>query len=75
MHLLVSLHLVALGGCLSCGILDTLGGCRHLDGLEAVEELWQELVIVLGHLPVIVTGSYAFLGGTPKAILVYCACH
>jgi hypothetical protein len=75
MHLLVSLHLVALGDRLSSGILDTLGGCRHLDGLEAVKELWQELVIVLGHLPVIVRGSCAFLGGTPKAILVDCACH
>jgi hypothetical protein len=32
-HLLVSLHLVALGDRLSCGILVTLSGCRHLDGL------------------------------------------
>jgi hypothetical protein len=41
----------------------------------AVEELWQELVIVLGHLPVIVRGSCAFPGGAPKATLVDCACH
>jgi hypothetical protein len=33
-HLLVSLHLVALGDHLSCGILVTLGGCCHLDSLE-----------------------------------------
>jgi hypothetical protein len=33
-HLLVSLHLVALGDRLSCEILVTLGGCCHLDGLE-----------------------------------------
>jgi hypothetical protein len=43
--------------------------------LGAVEELWQELVIVLGHLPVIVKGSCAFPGGVPKVTLVDCACH
>jgi hypothetical protein len=74
-HLLVSLHLVALVDRLSCGIVVTLGGCRHLDGLEAAEELWQDLVIVFGHLPVIVRGSCAFPGGEPKATLVDCACH
>jgi hypothetical protein len=58
-HLLVSLHLVALGDRLSCRILVTLGGFHHLDGLAA-EELWQELVIVLSHLLVIVRGSCAF---------------
>jgi hypothetical protein len=33
-YLLVSLHLV--GTCVfsCCGILVSLGGCRHLDGLE-----------------------------------------
>jgi hypothetical protein len=41
-YLLVSLHLVALGDHLSYRILISLGGCRHLDGLEAAEELWQE---------------------------------
>jgi hypothetical protein len=66
---------VALGNRLSCGILVTLGGCRHLDGLEVAEELWQELMIVLGHLPVIVRGSCAFPGGAPKVTLVVCACH
>jgi hypothetical protein len=29
----MSLHLVALGDRLSRGVLVTLGGCRHLDGL------------------------------------------
>jgi hypothetical protein len=43
--------------------------------LEAAEALWQELVIVLGHLPVIMRGSCAFLGGAPKATLVDYACH
>jgi hypothetical protein len=43
--------------------------------LGATEELWQELVIVLGHLPVIVRGSCAFPSGAPKATLVDCACH
>jgi hypothetical protein len=32
-HLLVSLHLVALEDRLSYGILATPGGCHHLDGL------------------------------------------
>jgi hypothetical protein len=43
--------------------------------LGAAEELWQELVIVLGNLPVIVRGSCAFPSGVPKATLVDCACH
>jgi hypothetical protein len=33
------------------------------------------LVIVLGHLQMIVRGSYAFPGGAPKATLVDCECH
>ena len=41
--------------------------------LGAMEESWQELVIVLGHLPVIVRGSCAFPSGAPKATLVDCA--
>jgi hypothetical protein len=43
--------------------------------LGVAEELWQELVIVLGHLSVIVRGSCAFPGGAPKATLVDCVCH
>jgi hypothetical protein len=42
--------------------------------LGAAEELWQELVIVLDHLSMIVRGSCAFSGGAPKATLVDCAC-
>jgi hypothetical protein len=41
-NLLVSLHLVGTWVSIGCGILVTLGGYRHLDGLEAAEELWQE---------------------------------
>jgi hypothetical protein len=74
-HLLVSLYLVALEDRLSCGILVTLGDCRHLDGLEQQMSLWQKLVIVLGHLSVIVRGSCAFPSGAPKATLVDCLCH
>jgi hypothetical protein len=43
--------------------------------LGAVEELWQEFVIVLRHLQVIVRGSCVFPGGAPKATLVDCACY
>jgi hypothetical protein len=43
--------------------------------LETAEELWQELVIVRGHLLMIVRGSYAFPSGGPKATLVDCSCH
>jgi hypothetical protein len=74
-HLLVSLHLVALGDHLSCGILVTLDGCRHLDGLEQQRSLWQKLVLILGHLLMIVRGSCVFPGGAPKATLVDCLCH
>jgi hypothetical protein len=73
-HLLMSLHLVGTWVSIGCGILVTLGGCRHLDGLEAAEELWQ-VVLVLGHLPVICEGCCAFPGGAPKATLVNCSCH
>jgi hypothetical protein len=43
--------------------------------LGAAEELWQELVNVLGHLTVIVTGSCVFPDGASKATLVDYACH
>jgi hypothetical protein len=36
--LLMSLHLVGTWVSIGCGILVTLGGCHHLDGLEAIEE-------------------------------------
>jgi hypothetical protein len=38
-HLLVSLHLVDTWVSIGCGILVSLGAYRHLDGLEAAEEL------------------------------------
>jgi hypothetical protein len=40
-HLLVSLHLVGTWVSIGYRILVTLSGCRHLDDLESVEELWQ----------------------------------
>jgi hypothetical protein len=43
--------------------------------LGEAEELWQEFVIVLGHLPTIVRGSCPFPDREPKATLVDCACH
>ena len=49
-------------GLFFCGFLVTLGVCQCPDGLEQIEEDWQELVIVLGHLPVICEG---FLGLFP----------
>jgi hypothetical protein len=47
MRLLVSLHLIGICVSIDCGILVILGGCRHLDGLEAAEELWQEWCLFL----------------------------
>jgi hypothetical protein len=47
MHLLVSLHLVGTWVSIGYGILVSLGGCRHLDGLEAAVELWQEWCLFL----------------------------
>jgi hypothetical protein len=43
--------------------------------LGAMEELWQELVIVLGHLPVIVRSFCVIPGGATKATLVDYVCH
>jgi hypothetical protein len=43
--------------------------------LRAVEELWYEFVIILGHLLVIVRGSCAFTGEAPKATLVDYVCY
>jgi hypothetical protein len=39
---IVSLLLVGTWVSIGYGILVTLGGCHHLDNLEAAEELWQE---------------------------------
>jgi hypothetical protein len=43
--------------------------------LGAAEELWQELVIVLCHLPMTVRGSCTLPSGASKATLLDCACH
>jgi hypothetical protein len=54
-HLLVILHLLGTWVFSCCGILISLGGCRHLDGLEQLgggparvgDCLWPVPVIVL----------------------------
>jgi hypothetical protein len=73
-HLLEQLHLVALGDRCGYGFLVTLGGCRHLDGLEQREGLarvddclWPASVIVRGLVP-----SPA---KSRKVTLVDCSCH
>jgi hypothetical protein len=43
--------------------------------LGAARGLWQELVIVLGHLQWSCEGCCAFLDGAPKATQVDCSCH
>jgi hypothetical protein len=45
--MIVSLHLVGTWVSIGYRILVTLGGCHHLDGLEAAEELWQEWCLFL----------------------------
>ena len=74
MHLLEWLHLVALGDRSSCGFLVTLGGCRHLDGLEQRRRIgtsWWLFVAISRWLWEVC----AYLGGVPKATLVDCSCH
>jgi hypothetical protein len=46
-YLLVSLHLSGTCVIFDCGILISLGGYHHLDGLKAAEELWQEWCLFL----------------------------
>jgi uncharacterized membrane protein YecN with MAPEG domain len=72
---LVTLHLSDTWVIFGCGILISLGGCRHLDGLEAAEEFVARVVLVLGHLLMICEGCCAFLSRAPKATLVNCSCH
>ena len=74
MHLLEWLHLVALGDRSSCGFLVTLGGCRHLDGLEQRRSFgtsWWLFVAISRWLWEVCV----YLGGEPKATLVDCSCH
>jgi len=73
-HLLEWLHLVALWDRFGCGFLVTLGGCRHLDGLEqrrSIGTSWWLFVAISMWL----WGVCAYPGEEPKATLVDCACH
>lgn len=53
------LYLVAIVAILSCGILVTLGGCRHPNGLEATEGHVVDFVI-LPILIIIARGACAY---------------
>jgi hypothetical protein len=50
MHLLVILHLVGTWVFSCCGILVSLGGCRHLDGLDQLGGGSARVVFVRGRL-------------------------
>lgn len=52
-------YLVAIVAILSCGILVTLGGCRHLNGLEATEGHVVDFMI-LPILIIIARGACAY---------------
>lgn len=56
-----SLHLVTLVIVLSCRILVTLSGRLHLDCLEALEDRWATLLIVVGSGYWIVRALWSFL--------------
>jgi hypothetical protein len=71
-HLLEWLYLVSLGALFCCGFLITLGGCRHLDGLEQWRSFGM-LVIVRGHSLWSCEGFLGlFPGRVPKVILMEC---
>ena len=57
-----------------CGFLVTLGGYRHLDGLEQWRSM-HKLVIIRGYLPVIVRGLVPSPAESQKITLVDCWCH
>ena len=72
--LLEWLHREALGDCVSLRVwLVTLGGCRHLDGLEqrgsSSEGWWLSPALIV----VIVRGYWPFSGGEPKGTLLDCS--
>jgi hypothetical protein len=71
----VSLYLSGTWVIFGCEILVTFSGCRHLDGLEAAEELWQEWCLFLATSRWFCEGCCAFPGGASKATLVNCSCH
>jgi hypothetical protein len=73
-HELVSLHYSGTWVFSCCGILVSLGGCRHLDGLEQRKEVPYEWSLF-------VAGSGVCEGLAPspaechKVALADCACH
>ena len=68
------LHLEALGvRVLLRDSFVTLGGCRHLDGLEQRGSLSEGWWLSLALIVVIVRGSWPFPGGAPKGTLVDCS--
>ena len=72
--LLECLHLEALGVCVSLwDSLITLGGLRHLDGLEQRGSSSRGWWLSPAPTIVIVRGSWPFLGGEPKGTLVDCS--
>jgi hypothetical protein len=74
-YLLEWLHLVALEDHCGCGVLVTLGGCRHLDGLEhrwRFGTCWWLFVAGSGDL---VGGIAPSPAKRRKVALVNCSCH
>jgi hypothetical protein len=74
-HLLEWLYLVALEDRCGCGVLVTLGGCRHLDGLEQrwrFSTYWWLFVAGSGDL---VRGIAPSPAKHRKVALVNCSCH
>jgi hypothetical protein len=72
--LLECLHLEALGVCvLLWDSLVTLGGCRHLNGLEQRGLSSGGWWLSLAPIVVIVRGSWPFPSGEPKGTLVGCS--
>jgi hypothetical protein len=73
-HLLDSLHLVAHRDRCGCGVLVTLGGCHHLDGLE---QRWGPTRVSDCSWPasLIVRGLVPSPAESRKVIVVDCSCH
>jgi hypothetical protein len=55
--------------------LVTLGGCRHLDGLEQLVVIGMRWTLFVAIPIVVVRGSSPFPSGEPKGTLVGCSCH
>jgi len=74
-HLLEWLHLVALGDCFGCDFLVTLGGCRHIDGLEqrrSIDTSWWLFVAISQWLW---GGFVPSLAESRKVTLMDCSCY